>query len=293
MTLHVDGRILSLAEPILLAMTWCAFMRRKAHRDFPAFGVYVSVRLAIYAALNAILYVAHLSLVDKHLGYALYYYIFWVGYLAGAGTALLVTLEIFQHLMRSLPNLGRYGLMAFRWVTVTSIVISLAMALYPTGQKRDLLISATGAVMRCMSVLELCLLAFVLVSLQTLRLSPRSWEFGIALGLAAIASADLFGSAFAFSNPTLASLANYCSDIVVTLAPTIWLLYFLRPQVEAKLIGLPASARLQRWEEVVRALGQPTPQPSPSLGLLGDSFLEDVERVVDRVLEKNRPNPVQ
>src|SRR5277367_4652592 len=142
MTLHVDGHVLSLAEPILLAVTWCVFVRQKAHRDFPAFGVYLTLRLGIDVALNIILYAARLSLIDKHPAYALYYYVFWVGYLAGAGTALLVIQEVFRHLMQSLPGLGRYGLIAFRWVTLTSVLIALAMALYPTGQQhRDLLVA--------------------------------------------------------------------------------------------------------------------------------------------------------
>src|SRR5277367_4580359 len=142
MTLHVGGHVLSGMEPILLAAAWCAFLRHKPRRDFPAFGIYLTFRLGLYVALSAILYAARVSWLHKHLAYALYYYVFWVGYLAGAGTALLVIQEVFRHLMQSLPGLGRYGLIAFRWVTLTSVLIALAMALYPTGQQhRDLLVA--------------------------------------------------------------------------------------------------------------------------------------------------------
>jgi len=289
MTLHVDGHVLSLAEPILLAVTWCVFVRQKAHRDFPAFGVYLTLRLGIDVALNLILFGARLSLIDKHPAYALYYYVFWIGYLVGAGTALLVIQEVFRHLMRPLPGLGGFGLIVFRWVTLTSVLIALAMALYLRGPNRDLLIAATSGAMRCVSVLELCLLGFVLVSMPTLRLSARSWEFGVALGLGMIASADLFGSAFAFGNPTLASVANFCSQIAVTLTPAVWMMYFLRAQPERKPLNLPVTSPLLRANEVAKAYPQPV--VPVALILPSDSFLEGVEKVVDRVLEKNLPNP--
>ena len=86
-------------------------------------------------------------------------------------------------LMQPLPALGRYGLMAFRWVTLTSVLIALAMALYPMNPNRDPLVAVTSGAMRCASILELCLLAFIVVSMQTLRLSARSWEFGVSHGI--------------------------------------------------------------------------------------------------------------
>lgn len=276
---------LSLIEPLLLAATWWAFARSKAYRGLPAFGAYLTCRLAVCASLVALLYAARFSLVEKHLAYGIYYYAYWIGYLAGAGLALWVINEIFTHLMRPLPGLGRYGLMAFRWVTLTSVLIGLAIALYPMNHRPSLLVAATSGAMRCMSVLELCLLAFVVVSMQALRLSPRSREFGVALGLGAIAAADLFGSAFAFGHSTLASLAGYGSQVVVTVGVAVWMIYFLRPAAEVAAVALPASSPLQRWNEIAGALAESAPQiilTSPN-----NFFLQDVERAVDRVLEKN------
>jgi hypothetical protein len=291
MIVQSAGDVLAAAEPVFLAATLCAFVRAKAHREFPAVGIYLICRLGIYAALSVILNAARLSLIDKHPAYALYYYVFWLGYLAEAGTGLLVIQEVFRHLMRPVPGLGRYGLIAFRWVTATSVLLALATAIYPAHQNRDLLVAATGGVMRCMSLLELCLLAFILVSMQSLRLSVRSREFSVALGLAMIAAAELFGSAFAFAHPTLASVANYASDIVVTLASAVWLLCFLKPELETKRDAVSVSPQLRRWNEIAGALGQP---PLPiALIPSSDSFLDGVEKVVDRVLEKNMANPAQ
>jgi hypothetical protein len=285
MALHVGRDLLSVVELIFLAATCCAFVRGKVRRDFPAFGVFVAWRLGVYASLLAILQAVRLSGIDRHLAYALYYYVYWVGYLVGAGTALLVIHEVFRHLMRPIPGLGRYGLIAARWVTVTSVLLSLAMALYPMGQSRSLLVAASGGAMRCMSVLELCLLAFIVVSMQSLRLSPWSREFGVALGLGLIAGADLFGSAFAFRHSTLASIANYGSQIVLTLASGLWMVYLLRPQPGGAQELALQSSPLQRVNEIAGAL--PQPAQHAGLALSTDCFLQDVEKAVDRVLEKN------
>jgi hypothetical protein len=288
MDLNFLKQALSVTEPVLLAVTCWGFARTRAYQRLPAFGAYLACRLLVCAPLLVVLYGARLHLIERHLAYSIYYYVYWVGYLVGAGLALLVVHEIFSHLMRPLPGLSRYGLMAFRWVTLTSVLIALAMALYPAGVARSPLVAATGGAMRCMSVLELCLLTFILVSMQTLRLSPRSREFGVSLGLGLIAAADLFGSAFAFGHSTLASAAGYGSQIVVTLGVAVWMIYFIRPEQEPSPVR-EAPSSLRRWNEIADALAPSAPHftltPSPS-----NFFLQDVERAVDRVLEKNSGN---
>lgn len=285
--LNVLKEALSVVEPILVAGTLWALARNKAYQRLPAFGAYLACRLAVCAPLLLLLYGVHLHLVERHLAYRLYYYVYWVGYLVSAGLALMAVHEIFSYLMRPLPGLGRYGLMAFRWVTLTSVLIALAVALYPAGTVQIALVAVTGGAMRCVSILELCLLTFVIVSMQTLRLSPRSWEFGVSLGLGMIAAADLFGSAFAFGQSTLASVAGYGSQVVVTLGVAVWMIYFVRSQQETSLLrDVPSS--LRRWNEIANALTPSAPQftlgPSPTPS---NFFLQDVEKAVDRVLEKN------
>ena len=262
-----------------------------SYRSFPAFGAYLTCRLAVCASLVALIYAVRFSLLEKHIAYEVYYYVYWMGYLVGSGIALLAIQEIFKYLIKPVPDLGRYGLTAFRWVTLTSVVIALAMAEHPMAQNRNLLVAATSSAMRCMSVLELCLLAFVIVSMHTLHLSPRSREFGVALGLGMIAAADLFGSAFAFGHSTLSSLAGYGAQFVVTLGSTVWMIYFMRPAVEARTLSYPprTSSPLRRWNEIARGLAPSPPNvtliPSPS-----NFFLQDVEKAVDRALEKNSGN---
>jgi hypothetical protein len=291
---HFVKEFFSVVEPVLLAGTWWAYARSKAHarskgyRGFPAFGAYLVCRLAVCASLVALIYAVRFSLLEKHIAYQIYYYVYWIGYLVGSGFALLAIQEIFKYLTKPLPGLGRFGLVAFRWVTFTSVLIALATAVYPMAQSRNLLVAATSSAMRCMSILELCLLAFIVVSMQTLHLSPRNREFGVALGLGMIAAADLFGSAFAFGHSTLSSFAGYGAQFVVTLGSAVWMIYFMRPAVEAHIFISPASSPLWRSIEVAAALAPSAPQVTLTPSAAPTSlFLEDVVTAVDRVLKKN------
>jgi hypothetical protein len=289
MSLFAGTNLLSIIEPALLAVTWCIFMRRGAYRSFPAFCAYLSCRLGVYAVLSLVILSTHWGLINKHLAYAIYYYVYWVGYLAGAAMAFLVLQAVFSHLIQPYPGLHRVGLIGFRWATAASLLIAVVLAIFPAGLNQNVLIQVTSSTMRCMSILELCLLAFILLTMQTLQLSPRSRDFGIALGLAMIAAAELGGSAFAFGHSTMASIANYASQCVVTLAAAVWAMYFAWPEVQRAALIIPVSSPLMRWDEVASALVEPAPQiafSSPS-----SFFLQDVEKAVDKVMERNSKNP--
>jgi hypothetical protein len=288
MSLFAGASILSTVEPILLGVGFLAFLRARAYVKFPAFGAYLSCRLGIYAILSVLLYAVHSGSMEKHLAYSTYYYVYWIGYLAGAGAAFLVIQEVFSHTMEAISGIRHLGIIAFRWVTLISVLISVAVAIYPAGLKQNLLIAATSGLMRCIGILELCLLAFIVLSMRTLRIPLRSRDFGIALGLGMVAAAELFGSAFAFGHSTLASLANYASQIVVTLAAAVWSVYFVAPELDREPIALPESSPLARWYEIARALDEPRPVSMVFTG--SDFFLQDVEKAVDKVLEKNFMN---
>jgi len=289
MSLFAGTNLLSMIEPALLAVTLCVFVRHKAYRSFPAFCAYLSCRLGVYAVLSLVILSSHWGLVEKHLAYAIYYYVYWVGYLAGAIMAFLVIQGVFSHLIQPYPGLHRIGLIGFRWATATSVLIAVVLAIFPAGLNQNVLIQVTSSVMRCLSILELCLLAFILLSIETLQLSLKSREFGIALGLAMIAAAELGGSAFAFGHSTMASVANYASQFVVTLAAGVWGLYFARPDVQRVAVMVPSFSPLLRWDEVASALMKPPPQIAMSSP--GSFFLQDVEKAVDKVMKRNSVKP--
>ena len=76
----------------------------------------------------------------------------------------------------------------------------------------------------------------------------------------------------------------YESLILATLA--IWMVYCIFPEPARKPVLMPANSTIYRWNEIASALGHTgtqvaVQQPANSF------FLSDVERVVEKVLERN------
>jgi hypothetical protein len=56
-------------------------------------------------------------------------------------------------------------------------------------------------------------------------------------------------------------------------------------------VRLQSSSQLQKWNEIAVALGKPVPHIALGQPDTSPFFLQDVERVVDRVLSRNEMDP--
>src|SRR5262249_23721710 len=110
---------------------------------------------------------------------------------------------------------------------------------------------------------------------------------GITLGFGVLAVVDTVCFMF-----LLRSLSHLLPWLLVretgsVVAASAWLVYLLVQDPKRTAVPLKTNSQLQKWNEIALALGQPAPhialgQPEPSPFLL-----QDVERVVDRVLSRN------
>jgi hypothetical protein len=140
--------------------------------------------------------------------------------------------------------------------------------------------------MRSVSVLELCLLAFLCLSMNALRLSVRDLAFGIALGFGMLSANDFVISSLLARNASLTSPLQFVSESITLLSLGVWLAFLALPEPVRKPVVLPANSTIYRWNEIASALGHTgtqvaVVQPASSF------FLTDVEKVVDKVLTRN------
>ncbi len=278
---------LILAEPLLSGLVLWAFLRAKDHKRFPALGAYLSLRVASVSVLCFLLHAHHFG-IDVHSSYVAYFYTYWATYVVGAVAIFFVIQEMFKHLMAPLPGLSRLGLVAFRWAAAISVIVAMTSVVLPTGLKGDWFIAVTSELMRCMSIIEICILAFLAFSVHSLGLSFRSRVFGVGLGFGLVASMEFVMSAFAIGHSSVASSANTISQVTIMLALLTWTTYFLQAEPERKPVTLPVSSSLLRWNEIATALGHSSPHVV--VGPSSDFFLQDVEKVVDKILTKNSLN---
>jgi hypothetical protein len=286
--------LLTRCEPVFLLLTVIVFFKSGAARKLPAMTTYLCVRAVHVSYLSVILYLWGRSSSQTPLcvtgWYTPYFYGYWIGYAATAVAIYFVVQEVFKRVMEPVPGLRRLGLLAFRWISVVSIIVAVGAVALPAT-----LAHGSGSpigpvciqMMRCVSVMELSLLAFLALSIHALGRSFRSRLFGLGLGFGLQAAAELLYTALSLRDLSIGSLGNLSLQLTTDLVLVIWLVYFCVPEsaAERNMIVLPPSSMLSRWNALAKGLGQ-MPEPVPATAPTG-FFLQDIEGVVDRVLAKN------
>jgi hypothetical protein len=274
---------MNVAEFALWAVLGLVFWKRGLYRRFRAMGYYLALRVG-----SAPLLLAAYSIQSQPWGhgyYEPYFYTYWTVYIASAVLLLLVCIEVFRSALSALPGLMKIGIVIFRWAILVSLVLTFSSISFV---HRGLLIIPDVAVglMRAVSILELCLLAFLCLSMNALRLSVRDVAFGIALGFGLMSTNDFVFAAFIpKASPMTASL-QFVYEAMILASLAIWVTYCAFPHAVRKPMMMPANSTIFRWNEIASALGHTgtqvaVQQPASSF------FLTDVETVVEKVLSRN------
>src|SRR3569623_881959 len=191
---------MSVAEFLLWATLGFLFWKKGLQKRFPALNLYLLLRVGSMPVLLSLLYVQ--AQPWGHQFYALYFYPYWAVYIASAISLFFVTLENFRSVLASFSGLMRLGTIVFRWVALVSAVASLGSISY-NHPSIALLPDFALALMRSVSNLELCLLAFLCLCINANKLSFRDLAFGFGLGFGLMSANDLIVSAFIPSSSTL------------------------------------------------------------------------------------------
>ena len=279
---------LYVAEPLLMVVAMVALLRSREHRRFPALFAYVSVRLTSSVILHLLLQAHRFVNVTEKAIYSCYFYTYWCSYVAGAILVLLVIQELFQSSMDPFPGLKWLGAITFRWVASISFVATSAALLTPGGKGNKFFLALVAQAMRCESIFILSLLLFLLLAAGKLGLSYRSRVFGISFGFGIMAASDLvISTGFLHLGGDMlnsAVSAVTTSACLVTLA--VWSGYFFLPEPARRAAALSSTSPLARWNEIATTFGHSTPRV-PVAVPASDFFLQDVEKVVERILIKN------
>jgi hypothetical protein len=84
----------------------------------------------------------------------------------------------------------------------------------------------------------------------------------------------------------MTSTASVVTTSASLLTLGVWSAYFLQREPARQAAVLDSSSPLARWNEIATTLGQSGPR-APVAVPASDFFLQDVEKVVDRILIKN------
>ena len=283
MPLNTAMSLMSTTEFLLWAILGFLFWSKGLHRRFPAMNAYLILRVGSMPILLGLLFIQAQSWVRQDIFFPMYFYSYWTVYIASAVALFFICIEVFRAALSSFAGLMKLGTVVFRWATLASLIVSITTL--PFSHRGALIIPDIAyALMRSVSILELCLLAFLCLSMNALHLSPRDKAFGIAVGFGLLSANDFILSTFWSRNTSLTSPLQFLNESLTLLTLAVWAVYVALPEPVRKPVVLAANSTIYRWNEIAAALGHGTKvavqQPTNSF------FLTDVEKVVDKVLTR-------
>lgn len=275
--------VMSCLEFLLWAALGYFFWSKGLHKRFPAMSTYLGLRLGSMPLL-LLLFQGQSRHWFNDYCFLMYFVAYWAVYLGSAITLYFVCVEIFHAVLAPFKGLTRLGTIIFRWIALVSTIVSLLPVLY-TNRGLTLVTGVAFGLMRSVSILELCLLAFLCLCMNTLKLSPRDLNFGLALGFGMMSTSDFMAGAVLSGNHSLTSPLQFAYEGTVLVVLGVWVAYVALPEPARKPVVMPANSTIYRWNEIAAALGHGTQvavqQPANSF------FLTDVEKVVDKVLTRS------
>jgi len=286
MSLSLAMSVMGGSEFVLTTVLGYLFWKKKLHRRFPAMGSYLALRVASAPILFALLCTQAQPWGQNF--FAGYFFTYWAVYIASAVLLFFICMEVFRSALANFPGLMRFGIVIFRWAVLASVILTFSSISFA---HRGILITSDIAygLMRSVSILELCLLGFLCLSMNALRLSPRDMAFGIALGFGIMSANDFAQALWISGSTSLTAPGQFVYESVILVALGTWAVYCALPEPARQAVVLPVSSTIYRWNEIASALGHTgtqvaMQQPATSF------FLTDVERVVEKVLSRNLKN---
>lgn len=170
-----------------------------------------------------------------------------------------VICELFSQMFDPYPSLQELGRRLLKWVAVILIMAAALFSGLNPGEQGDFLLSGIPILNRAIGLIQSGLLMVLFLSASSLRLSWRSYTFGIAVGLGLYASVDLVIEAVRIWIGIGAG--TYALDFVTMIAyhfsVLIWIACMLAPEpVRVSPAELPETNMAQWNAELQRLLSQ-------------------------------------
>ncbi len=247
MPLSPTDYLLWVTGPILLVLTCGAVLKRKLVYEYPVFFVYA----AFHVLRTATLFTIHLLHLQHRMGYADYFYAYWMTQAVSIVLGFAVIYEIYRGVFQHYDALRRLGGILFACAGIALLVLAMWTAAAPGAEtpgvvRAVLLLERSVRLMQCGLVLFLFLAAFYF------GLPWQNYRFGIALGFGVFASIEL--AAVAVRSHMGARVAVALSQVnaaAYACGVMIWLCYLLAPQPASQYAGVVQHNDLEKWNQTL------------------------------------------
>jgi hypothetical protein len=256
-----------IAHPVLQTVVALVMLRRGQHRIFKYFFAYVVTQIVTFAVVFP----------ASRYSYSTCFYFSWFSTAVSVALGFQIIHEAFLDVFRPFHTLRDLGTVLFKWAGLVMLLVAGVVSVSTNSSDTAPWMQAIMTAQRCVRIIQVGMVLFLLSFARYLGVSRRQHSFGIALG---------FGS---FAVVELALIASWAGDHLSNLSMSlinmtayngtllIWLGYMLAksPVRAAGSILL----RPQRWEQSLSDLQHPLP---------ADSLIPMFEGMVDRALSRTQ-----
>jgi hypothetical protein len=205
--------------------------------------------------------------------YSAIFYVSWISTAISVALGFMVIHEAFLDVFRPFHTLRDLGTVLFKWAGLVMLLVAGVVSVSTSSSDLAAWVQAIMTAQRCVRIIQVGMVLFLLFFARYLGVSRRQHSFGIALGFGTFAVVELAliaswaGDHLGNTSMSLTNMGAYNATLL------IWLGYTL-----AKSPARDAASTLlrpQRWEQSLSDIQRPLP---------ADSLIPMFEGMVDRAL---------
>jgi hypothetical protein len=256
-----------LAHPTL-QLGICIFMvRRGLLRNFKFFFAYIVTQLCSFAIVFP-------AFVWR--SYSATFELYWCTNAISVTCGFLVIHEVFVDVFRSFNTLRDLGTVLFKWAGLVMLLVAGVVSVSTNSSEMAPWMQAIITSQRCVRIIQVGMILFLLFFAHYLGVSRRQHSFGIALGFGSFAVIELIlicswvGNHLTGPWMSMANMAAYNTSLA------LWLGYVAVKRPARDTVSL---LQPQRWEQSLSDIHQTVP---------ADSLIPMFEGMVDRALSRSQ-----
>src|SRR5271155_3301401 len=239
-----------LAHPVLQTVIAIAMLRRGQQREFKYFFAYIVTQIVAFAVLfSTWRYFTSAS-----------FYVSWITTAISVALGFQVIHEAFLDIFRPFHTLRDLGTVLFRWAGLVMLLVAGVVSVSTNSSDNAPWVQAIMTAQRCVRIIQVGMVLFLLSFARYLGVSRRQHSFGIALGFGSFSFVELALVASWAGNHLGTRWVSIINMSAYNATLLIWLGYSLvkSPSREAASILL----RPQRWEQGLSDIHHPLPEDS-------------------------------
>jgi hypothetical protein len=255
-----------IAHPILQLGIGIFMLRRGLLRQFKFFFAYIVTQLASFAIVFP-------AFVWR--SYSAAFYLYWCTTAISVALGFLVIHEVFVDVFRTFHTLRDLGTVLFKWAGLVMLLVAGVVSVSANSTEMAPWMQAIVTSQRCVRMIQVGMILFLLVFAHYLGVSRKQHSFGIALGFGSFATIELIlicswvGNHLSGPWMSIANMAAYNCSLA------LWLGYVAVKRPARELAQ--SLLQPQRWEQSLSDIHHPVP---------ADSLIPMFEGMVDRALSR-------